>query len=39
MGLIKEEFERNYGKTLASFIKGDTSGDYRKILLGLIGEA
>ncbi|XP_046543180.1 annexin A11-like isoform X1 [Haliotis rubra] len=39
MGLIKEEFERNYGKTLASFIKGDTSGDYKKILLGLIGEA
>lgn len=35
---IKEEFEHKYGKTLASFIKGDTSGYYRKALLKLIGE-
>lgn len=35
---IKEEFERKYGKTLKSFIKGDTSGSYRKALLKLIGE-
>ncbi|XP_041915842.1 annexin A4 [Alosa sapidissima] len=35
---IKAEFKKNYGKTLYSFIKGDTSGDYRKILLELCGE-
>uniref|UniRef100_A0A673WK47 Annexin n=1 Tax=Salmo trutta TaxID=8032 RepID=A0A673WK47_SALTR len=35
---IKAEFLKAYGKTLHSFIKGDTSGDYRKILLQLCGE-
>uniref|UniRef100_A0A8C5HDV0 Annexin n=1 Tax=Gouania willdenowi TaxID=441366 RepID=A0A8C5HDV0_GOUWI len=34
---IKEQFLKMYGKTLHSFIKGDTSGDYRKILLELCG--
>ncbi|XP_063167646.1 annexin A4 [Candoia aspera] len=34
---IKAEFKRTYGKSLHSFIKGDTSGDYRKILLLLCG--
>ncbi|MCI4388469.1 hypothetical protein PGIGA_G00086250 [Pangasianodon gigas] len=34
---IKAEFLKMYGKTLNSFIKGDTSGDYRKILLELCG--
>ncbi|KAM6431957.1 annexin A4 isoform 1-T1 [Liasis olivaceus] len=34
---IKAEFKRTYGKSLYSFIKGDTSGDYRKILLLLCG--
>uniref|UniRef100_A0AAR2J265 Annexin n=1 Tax=Pygocentrus nattereri TaxID=42514 RepID=A0AAR2J265_PYGNA len=34
---IKNEFLKTYGKTLYSFIKGDTSGDYRKILLELCG--
>ncbi|XP_066506677.1 annexin A4 [Hoplias malabaricus] len=34
---IKAEFLKMYGKTLHSFIKGDTSGDYRKILLVLCG--
>ncbi|XP_060917126.1 annexin A4 [Labrus mixtus] len=34
---IKAEFLKLYGKTLHSFIKGDTSGDYRKILLELCG--
>ncbi|XP_068191371.1 annexin A4 [Antennarius striatus] len=34
---IKAEFLKMYGKTLYSFIKGDTSGDYRKILLALCG--
>uniref|UniRef100_A0A665VQQ8 Annexin n=1 Tax=Echeneis naucrates TaxID=173247 RepID=A0A665VQQ8_ECHNA len=34
---IKAQFQKMYGKTLYSFIKGDTSGDYRKILLQLCG--
>ncbi|XP_053267385.1 annexin A4 [Pleuronectes platessa] len=34
---IKAQFLKMYGKTLPSFIKGDTSGDYRKILLELVG--
>uniref|UniRef100_A0A672ZA93 Annexin n=1 Tax=Sphaeramia orbicularis TaxID=375764 RepID=A0A672ZA93_9TELE len=34
---IKAEFLKMYSKTLFSFIKGDTSGDYRKILLELCG--
>ncbi|XP_974030.1 annexin B9 [Tribolium castaneum] len=38
MGEIKNEYQKEYGKTLAEAIKGDTSGDYRKCLLALIGE-
>ncbi|KAH0623036.1 hypothetical protein JD844_030934 [Phrynosoma platyrhinos] len=34
---IKAEFKRMYGNSLYSFIKGDTSGDYRKVLLHLCG--
>uniref|UniRef100_A0A8C3A2Y2 Annexin n=1 Tax=Cyclopterus lumpus TaxID=8103 RepID=A0A8C3A2Y2_CYCLU len=34
---IKVQFLQMYGKTLYSFIKGDTSGDYRTILLELCG--
>ncbi|XP_027880890.1 annexin A4 isoform X2 [Xiphophorus couchianus] len=34
---IKSQFQKIYGKSLHSFIKGDTSGDYRKILLELCG--
>ncbi|XP_029940052.1 annexin A4 [Salarias fasciatus] len=34
---IKAQFQKMYGKSLYSFIKGDTSGDYRKILLELCG--
>lgn len=34
---IKAQFLKMYSKTLYSFIKGDTSGDYRKILLELCG--
>ncbi|XP_063226195.1 annexin B9-like [Bacillus rossius redtenbacheri] len=33
---IKEQFLAKYGKTLESFIKGDTSGDYKKMLIALI---
>merc|ERR1712168_144667 len=32
---IKEEFEKTYEQSLISFIKGDTSGGYKKMLLGL----
>lgn len=32
---IKQRFQEHYGKTLASFIKGDTSGDYERVLLGI----
>ncbi|MED6260865.1 Annexin A4 [Ataeniobius toweri] len=35
---IKAEFQKMYKKSLHSFIKGDTSGDYRKILLELCGS-
>uniref|UniRef100_A0A0K8TP66 Annexin n=1 Tax=Tabanus bromius TaxID=304241 RepID=A0A0K8TP66_TABBR len=35
---IKAAFERKYGKSLKSFIKGDTSGDYKHALYALIGE-
>ncbi|KAL4236376.1 Annexin A13 [Mactra antiquata] len=36
---IKEEFQKKYGKTLGSFIKGDVSGDYKKMLLALCKES
>ncbi|XP_059169999.1 annexin A6-like [Physella acuta] len=35
---IKEEFQKAYKQTLGMFIKDDTSGDYRTMLLTLIGE-
>ncbi|XP_033124492.1 annexin A5-like isoform X2 [Anneissia japonica] len=34
---IKEEFKRNYKQTLGRFISGDTSGDYKRILIALAG--
>ncbi|XP_078450484.1 annexin A4-like [Lampetra planeri] len=34
---IRREFKQLYGKSLYSFIAGDTSGDYKKILLSLCG--
>ncbi|XP_055935800.1 annexin A4-like isoform X2 [Argiope bruennichi] len=33
---IKAEYERNYGKPLIEAIRGDTSGDYRKVLINLV---
>lgn len=39
MATIKTVFERKYGKTLLSYIKGDTSGYYRDALCALIGES
>lgn len=38
MADIKHAFQQAYGKTLGSFISGDTSGHYEKCLLALIGE-
>lgn len=35
---IKDKFEQISNKTLAQYIKGDTSGDFRRILLILIGD-
>eukprot|EP00731_Ephydatia_muelleri_P012386 Em0006g1280a len=35
---IKNAFRRLYGKTLGSFIKGDTSGHYEALLLAMIRE-
>jgi len=33
---IKQEFQRNHGQTLESWIQSDTSGDYLKMLLALV---
>uniref|UniRef100_A0AAR2J124 Annexin n=1 Tax=Pygocentrus nattereri TaxID=42514 RepID=A0AAR2J124_PYGNA len=34
---IRQEYLRNYGKSLYTDISGDTSGDYKKLLLKLCG--
>uniref|UniRef100_A0A674PGF9 Annexin n=1 Tax=Takifugu rubripes TaxID=31033 RepID=A0A674PGF9_TAKRU len=34
---IRKEYVRNYGKSLYTDISGDTSGDYKKLLLKLCG--
>jgi len=39
LGAIKREFQKLYGKSLESWISGDFSGDAKKILLALVGEA
>lgn len=36
---VKMEFQTKYGKSLESFIKGDCSGDYKRGLLCLAGDA
>ncbi|KAL8600662.1 hypothetical protein ACOMHN_006728 [Nucella lapillus] len=38
LGLVKREFQKMYGKSLSSFIQGDTSGDYKKMLLAICRE-
>lgn len=35
---VKYAFARKFGKSLRSWIKGDTSGHYKYCLYGLIGE-
>jgi len=37
LGDIKEAFQNKYGKSLESWIKGDTSGDYKRALLSVVG--
>jgi len=39
LNTIKREYERLYGKTLESAVKGETSGDYKKGLLAIIGRS
>ncbi|MBO6244363.1 MAG: hypothetical protein J6O41_07385 [Clostridia bacterium] len=36
MQMIKDEFQKNYGKSLETWVKGDTSGTFRKLLIALI---
>eukprot|EP00794_Sanderia_malayensis_P012776 gene12776-14087_t len=38
MAQIKKEFANMYGQTLARYITDDTSGNYKRLLLQLIGE-
>uniref|UniRef100_K1RGT2 Annexin n=3 Tax=Magallana TaxID=2171616 RepID=K1RGT2_MAGGI len=35
---IKQEFQKQFGKSLDGFIRDDTSGDYRKVLLALVSQ-
>ena len=35
---IKQQFRAMYKKDLPGYVKDDTSGDYRKLLLALIGN-
>ncbi|KAJ9581535.1 hypothetical protein L9F63_023291 [Diploptera punctata] len=37
LGNIKQEFERLFDKTLESAVKSETSGDYKRALVALIG--
>lgn len=39
MPAVKAVFQRQYGESLAAMIRGDTSGDYQRVLLTLIGDA
>ncbi|XP_026739136.1 annexin B10 isoform X1 [Trichoplusia ni] len=37
LGAIKQEYERLYDKTLESEVRGETSGDYKRALVALLG--
>ncbi|XP_013170277.1 PREDICTED: annexin B10 isoform X5 [Papilio xuthus] len=39
LAAIKREYERLYDKTLESEIRGETSGDYKRALVALLGPA
>ncbi|XP_060560007.1 annexin A4-like isoform X2 [Ruditapes philippinarum] len=34
---IKQEFQKMYGQSLEQFVRDDISGDYRRVILGMIG--
>jgi len=36
LGNIKQEFESLYGESLEAWVEGECSGDYKKIMVGLI---
>ena len=38
MANIRGAYEKRYHKNLASRIKGETSGDYERLMLACIGE-
>ena len=38
MKMVKKYYRKLFGKNMAEDIKGDTSGNYQKLLLALIGE-
>jgi annexin A7/11 len=35
---VKGAYQQKYGRSLASRISGETSGDYRRLMLACIGE-
>lgn len=39
MEQVKVEYQKRFKQSLAEAIKGDTSGDYRALLLAIIGES
>ncbi|XP_050351348.1 annexin B10 isoform X5 [Nymphalis io] len=39
LGAVKREYERLYDKTLESEVRGETSGDYKRALVALLGPA
>ena len=38
LGNVKEKYQHAYGKALRGAVKSETSGDYRKLLLAIIGK-
>jgi annexin A7/11 len=38
MANVRGAYEKRYRRNLASRIRGETSGDYERLLLGCIGE-
>lgn len=37
LATVSQAFQKQYGKSLAEFIKGDCGGDYRRLLLAILG--
>lgn len=38
LGDVKVEFQKKYGKSLASWIKDDCGGDFRRMLLAIVKD-